>query len=116
MWYIMFKCDRCGCCCRSIGQMVISCQCACNEAKNDDELHPIVVELASFPFTVDQDGCCPQLDKETNSCKVYYNRPKVCNTESMWIDHWSTIMTRDDWYKASKETCTKLQEKRGING
>jgi Fe-S-cluster containining protein len=103
-----FSCSRCSACCRSIGKMVVAAQCACNEAQED--LHPIIEEIARFPFTVDETtGCCPKLDHLTNLCTVYHDRPVICRTEEMWIRYWSEVMTHDEWVAEAKKSCIKLQ-------
>jgi len=94
--------------------MIISCQCACNEWKEEDPLPPLIVELASFPYPIDPEsdtGVCSKLDRKTNLCTVYYERPRVCNIERMYLDYWCGIMSREDWLSSNKISCEKLQTK-----
>ena len=103
-----FLCD-CGqaYCCMSIGKIIIAAQCACNESP--DECTPLLFELAKFPYVINEDGSCPKLDKISNLCTIYHERPRVCSIESMWISHWSAYMSREEWYAQSKISCGKLQ-------
>ena len=104
-----FPCEMCGSCCKSIGKLVIGCQCACNEATEDKPVHDIVIDIAEFPYTVNQDGSCPQLDPG-GFCKIYETRPFVCRTDEMFDRYWSKIMTREEWYAQSRKSCEKLQK------
>jgi Fe-S-cluster containining protein len=97
--------------------MVICAIAALDEAdKNKTDVHPVLEEIAGFPFDINTDGSCSQLDAG-GFCKVYQSRPVVCNTNKMYDLYWSKIMSLDAWYAESKKSCKKLQEavKNGLN-
>jgi len=83
---MIFQCERCGCCCRQIGFVV--------EAYQID-----------FPYEVREDGSCGMLSEE-NLCKVYDNRPLICNVkdfaEFLKIDE-------EEFYILNKEGCLMLK-------
>lgn len=106
--HIQWSCDVCGCCCRAIGKLIVSASALLQEHEEDD-LHPVVEELAAFPFDINQDGSCSQL--YNGICKVYMTRPLICRTDEMYNKYWRDVMTREEWYKQSKETCNKLQKR-----
>lgn len=107
----MFNCSICGSCCRSIGKVVISAIAALDEAeKNGDQIHPILDELASFPYDITDQGACTQLDPG-GFCKVYMNRPLICNVDKMYEKFWTGIMTRDEYYTQSHASCDKLRRR-----
>ena len=105
-----FFCTSCGCCCRSIGKMIASCAALIAHADSiDEEIPDLIREIADFPHMFDKEGCCEMLNKSTNLCTVYYNRPRVCNTDRMYLDFYSRLMSREEWYQMSKLSCAKLQ-------
>ena len=108
-----FNCDLCSACCRSIGKLVVGAITALDEAdKTGEPVHPILEELAGFPYDIDESGACSQLDKDGGICKVYDKRPLVCNVQSMYDKHWSAVMSEHDWLTHSKVSCLKLQQRR----
>ena len=52
-----FLCSQCGACCRNVAHL----------------------DLPS-----DKDGGCLNLDKETNKCSIYENRPDICRVDKMY--------------------------------
>ena len=65
----MFPCVGCGECCKRM-----------NIAIETYEL--LLGEKPDFPYAVDKKGRCSQLTKD-NKCKVYANRPLICNVDKM---------------------------------
>lgn len=112
-----FNCEMCSQCCRSVGKLVISCIATLDEAdKTGQEVHPIVEEIASFPYDIDETGCCSQLDQGGNFCRVYDRRPDICNVATTYEKHWSQVMSEKDWHIQSKISCLKLQGKDKADG
>lgn len=64
---IKFECSGCGLCCKKINIAV-------ENTKHIDELY--------FPYKWDNNGVCENLDSD-NKCKVYDNRPLLCNIEKV---------------------------------
>ena len=104
-----FECDICGSCCSQIGKLVISCIAALDEAdKSGQPVHPIVQELAEFPYDILENGSCSKLTD--CFCSIYETRPLVCRTDLMWEKYWQNVMTREEWHIKSKESCAKLKD------
>jgi Fe-S-cluster containining protein len=95
--------------------MVIGAIAALDEAlKTQAEIHPILEDIAEFPYDIKPDGSCSMLDGDI--CKVYQARPLICNTDWMYQQYWSKVMTLDQWYQRTKLTCDKLRGKVRKNG
>ena len=80
----MFKCDVCGCCCRNL--------------KNSE----LYAELDRG------DGVCKYLSG--NLCSVYENRPLLCRVDESYDLLFSSLMTREEFYKLNEKGCKKLKE------
>lgn len=105
-----FPCFICGSCCKSIGQLVVSAIAALDEAeKTGAEIHPILEELASFPYDILESGACSKLKDDL--CLIYSARPLICNTEKMYEKYWSKLMTEEEYFAMSRKSCLKLQER-----
>lgn len=63
-----FPCTSCGACCRRINIAV-------KNFYTDDPNNPLY-----FPYSWDENGVCENLTDD-NKCKVYNNRPLLCNVE-----------------------------------
>ena len=87
----MFPCERCGCCCRLVGK----------------------VSFARY-LALD-DGSCKHLDKETNLCKIYSDRPYFCRVDELYEDEVSKYMTREKFYEVNKKACKKFQADERLN-
>ncbi|MBR1536622.1 MAG: YkgJ family cysteine cluster protein [Treponema sp.] len=84
----MFICDKCGVCCRHL-------------------------ERSDLYKSLNRgDGVCKFLDEKTNLCKIYENRPEICNVEKMYEIYFSSKMTKENYYRLNYAACEKL--KRGI--
>ena len=81
----MFSCDKCGLCCRQVGNVTIG--------KN-----------MALP-----NGICKYLNQETNLCNIYDKRPIICNVDKYYKMYMEDIMNKDDYYKLNKNVCDILK-------
>ena len=79
----MFKCDKCGKCCRKL-----------NKSDIYKELH-------------NGDGICKYLDG--NLCSIYLNRPLLCRVDECYELYFKESMTRDEYEKFNYEVCSILK-------
>ena len=85
----MFKCTKCGICCRNIGE---------------------IPELAEYHKG---DGVCIYLS-EDNLCMIYQTRPDICNVEKMYTLRYKDIMTKEVYDKVNMEGCLLIQDRYGF--
>lgn len=83
----MYKCQKCGKCCRSIGG------------------------IEAYSLFDRGDGVCKNLDEETNMCKIYTNRPLICNIDKMYDYFFLKSISRSEYYELNYQACRKFQEK-----
>lgn len=88
----MFSCERCGLCCRKVGQVFF--------AKD---------------MTM-EDGTCKYLDKKSNLCGIYTTRPLFCNVDAFYDAYFISRMTREEFYYKNKMECKRLHEENVKNG
>jgi len=83
-----FECEKCGLCCKRADKFV--------EAFGRE----------NFPYETKADGSCEMLD-ENNLCKVYKDRPIICN-----LKEFAKVLQIDEkeWYRLNKEGCKILRE------
>lgn len=81
---MMFKCDRCGQCCRNIG------------------MSPIYAELN------DGTGKCKYLNG--NLCSIYNERPLLCRIDEGYEAFFKGTMTKEEYYRLNYEVCDKLKK------
>ena len=86
----MFNCEMCGNCCRRIGKTLFA-------------------KGMALP-----DGSCKYLNKETNLCKIYNERPIFCRVDDYYDKFLFNQMTREEFYRKNKEICRKWQNLRRI--
>ena len=81
-----FECDLCGLCCRNI-------------------------RLSYFykPELDRGDGICKNL-LEDNRCKIYNDRPIVCNVDAYYEKYLSKMMSRQQFYAMNYKMCAELKE------
>lgn len=60
----------------------------------------------NFPYPFLENGTCTML--ENNRCKVYDDRPAVCNVQFMYDMHYN-FMTKDEYLKVSSDACKILR-------
>ena len=83
----MFDCTKCGACCRHIAGVLPD-------------------------FDLDDDGICRYLTKD-NLCRIYDNRPFICNVDRIYNDLFEGSIDRKEFYKTTKEACKILQAQEG---
>lgn len=81
----MFKCDKCGQCCRSLN------------------MNPIYKDLDRG------DGTCKFL--EGNLCSIYENRPLICRVDDAYEEFFVSIMTKEEYYEINTKICKALKTK-----
>ncbi len=80
----MFKCEKCGCCCRNLSK-------------------------SSLYRKLDRgDGVCKYL--QDNICSIYKDRPVLCRVDLCYELYFRNFMGREQYYKLNKEMCRKLQK------
>lgn len=82
---IDFNCTKCGACCKLIP---------------DDALKFFNLPIASG-------GGCGNLLSD-NTCKIYNDRPDVCNTKTMWNKYYQHQVSWEEYCKMSEEICKTL--------
>lgn len=80
----MFKCNKCGACCRNIGGSLIY-----NELDRGD-------------------GICKYL--EGNLCSIYDQRPLMCRVDESYEIFWKHIMSIEDYYDLNYRACNNLKK------
>lgn len=83
----MFPCKQCGRCCRTIGKVFFAKRMA------------------------DPDGVCKYLNRDTNLCRVYAERPLFCNVDLYYDTCLKDKMPREKFYQQNLECCQSLAEK-----
>jgi len=86
----MFKCDKCGICCRNIW-------------KND-----IFKELDRG------DGVCKYL--EGNLCSVYEERPLFCRVDECYEIFFKDKMSKEKFYEINYNICKTLKKENYVSG
>lgn len=79
-----FKCEVCGICCKHIN---------------------FVKELKDYDIG---NGTCKFLDLNTNHCKIYNNRPDICNVAKMYDLVYSKMYTEDEYLELNYKGCEEL--------
>lgn len=82
---MMFPCDQCGECCRNL------------------QMSELYKELDRG------DGVCKFLDG--NLCSIYQTRPLLCRIDESYDRFFKDSMTRDEFYRANLQVCSKLKRK-----
>ena len=81
----MFPCEKCGSCCRHVGQT------------------PLGKPLAM------PNGVCRYFNEENKLCMIYKDRPIICNVDEYYQKYLQKEMNIDDFYALNKKVCAKLQ-------
>ncbi|WP_405378540.1 YkgJ family cysteine cluster protein [Phascolarctobacterium sp.] len=79
----MFKCSKCGICCRNIN---------------------LVPELKQFDLG---NGVCMHL--KDNVCDIYESRPDICRVDVMYNKKYSILYTREEFYRMNEIVCEMLK-------
>jgi len=80
----MFKCNKCGECCRNLDKSLLY-----------NQLH-------------DGDGICRYL--EGNLCSIYETRPILCQVDKSYDLYFKELMTRQEYEKLNYEACKNLKK------
>lgn len=81
---LVFPCTQCGQCCRH-------------------------VHLSAQTHHLDSgNGICVHLDRHTNLCEIYDERPDFCRVEVMYQKHYQYQISWSAFVKANLEVCEKL--------
>lgn len=84
----MFSCNRCGECCRNLDKSDIY-----------DDLH----------FG---DGICIHYDERNKLCRIYEERPDICNIDIAYEKYFSDKFSKEDYYNLNYEGCRALWKRR----
>ena len=79
----MFKCDKCGQCCRHLANS------------------EVYKELDRG------DGVCKYLDG--NLCSIYDDRPVICNIDNAFELYFTHVISKEDYIKLNQEACLSLK-------
>ena len=79
----MFKCDKCGQCCRHLANS------------------EVYKELDRG------DGVCKYL--EGNLCSIYDDRPVICNIDKAFELYFKHVISKEDYIKLNQEACLSLK-------
>lgn len=82
----MFKCDKCGECCRNL------------------HLSEIYADLDRG------DGVCKYL--QGNLCSIYETRPRKCRVDDAYDALFAGTMTKEQYYQLNYESCHLLKRKK----
>ena len=80
-----FNCDCCGICCRNVNKSFLQ---------------------VDFDRG---DGVCKNFDDDTNLCKIYKNRPLVCNVDAYYEKFLSKLMSRAEFHEINYKVCESLR-------
>ena len=86
----MYPCQKCSACCRLVGRVVLGEKMA------------------------DADGVCHFLDRTTNLCTQYENRPIFCNVDKFYERYYVDNMKREVFYKINQQECERLRKLLGV--
>tara|TARA_R100001530_G_scaffold127621_2_gene96901 strand:+ start:2010 stop:2300 length:291 start_codon:yes stop_codon:yes gene_type:complete len=79
--------------------------------ENIDKLEPMKRFIASkFPYEVDENGCCTQLNEDGN-CNVYDHRPVLCNVRLMSKFSGESEL---EYFKKSAKACNQIMDDWGV--
>lgn len=79
----MFKCNKCGCCCRHLDKSELY-----NELDRGD-------------------GTCKYL--QGNLCTIYTERPLLCRIDECYEKFFKDQMTLEQYYKVNYEMCKEIR-------
>lgn len=79
----MFKCDKCGMCCKNVGTSSI------------------------YKELDDGTGKCRYLDGSL--CSIYENRPLLCRIDESYEAFFKDKMTLEEYYRLNYEACNRLK-------
>lgn len=83
----MFKCEKCGLCCRNVGNSIF-------EGRK-----------MALPNSI-----CKYLNQNTNLCTIYEHRPWFCNVDVYYEKYCKNKMSKKEFYRLNKIECVKLRQ------
>jgi uncharacterized protein len=83
----MFPCTSCGLCCQNISHI---------KELNDYDLG---------------NGICKFFDTLNNNCKIYENRPDICQIDKMYEIKYYKYFIKEKFYIENAKVCNLFQEK-----
>lgn len=95
-----FNCTMCGMCCKKIGQAVEASKILVSRGSEDEQ----IIGIANFPFKCDETGKCEMLG-DGNICKVYDNRPLICNVEKLYEKYYKNEMSKQNFFDINEQIC-----------
>lgn len=91
-------------CCKKVGESV---QIARKLIVGEFSDNKYVQEIAAFPHPFNIDGSCTMLNDD-HTCKVYNDRPDICNIEKTFNKYKSSRMTLEQYYEDTIKVCNQL--------
>ncbi|MVX66925.1 YkgJ family cysteine cluster protein [Clostridium chromiireducens] len=86
----MFKCDKCGVCCKFFGEIKFSKEYEYMEMLNNG------------------DGKCKYL--KNNLCSIYENRPELCNSNKLYLNYYKDKMSKEEFDDFMQEQCDSVKK------
>lgn len=80
----MINCTQCGACCTQLDK------------------NPLYAKLH------DGDGVCRYFNKEERTCRIYTNRPDICNSETMYKKYF-LHMNKESFIAANQQLCEQMK-------
>lgn len=81
----MFPCDKCGACCKQVGNTPLG-------------------KWLALP-----NGVCRYFSKENNLCTIYVERPIICNIDAFYDKYLANDMKLEEFYNINKKYCEILK-------
>lgn len=88
----MFICERCGLCCKAVSRSDI------------------------YKYLDCGDGSCRHLNKETNDCNIYNDRPLICRVDEAYYQWFHNQMSLEEYYQLNYKACRLLRNGDECNG
>lgn len=82
----VFKCDKCGACCRHIKYLG-----------------------KQYQWLINNDGMCKYFNQNNNTCSIYPIRPLVCRVEEAYYIYYSYIDFKT-YIDISKKICKQIKK------
>lgn len=112
MIMIRFPCERCGACCKAMGEIIAQARERCeNLQKKKMIIPPFLIEIIGFPHKLSADGACGMLDREKNLCTIYDERPLICNIDRLYKKMYSRVYSKANWYSQNMRSCNLLRKR-----
>ena len=83
-----FLCSQCGACCRN-------------------------VQGSGLPH--DGNGVCLHLNKKTNKCSIYKDRPEECRVDEMFEKHFKNKISKKEFFILNTKACHVLIDKEKLD-